>query len=48
MIVGVLNPENIGLKGGKTSVMVVMALYALQSPYKIPGLLPKALIFYIV
>ena len=34
--------ERIGLKGGQMSVTVLCTLYI---PYKIPGLLPVALIF---
>ena len=34
--------ESIGLKGGQISVI---ALCTLHSPYRIPGLLPIALIF---
>ena len=39
---GVPIAESIGLNGEQTSVMV---LCTLQSPYRIPGLLPTALIF---
>ena len=45
MELGVPAAESIGLNGGKTSAM---ALCTLQRPYRIPGLLPTALIFLIL
>ena len=42
LLLGVPIAESIGLNGGQISVM---ALCTLQSPCKIPGLLPTALIF---